>query len=393
MKSNMFECKNVLIMTKKIFSVLSVILVLISCNKAGENEYIVTGTIKGIDNGKTVTLEVQDEKTGQLKAVDTVKIENGKFVFKGSAKEPELYLVQVEKVQGKVPFILENGDIEMTINKDSVAITKVSGTYNNDELTSYKENGMKIQKKMMKFQEDNMAKMNQAQQKNDTVVMNSLRKEYSKFQEEFAKQSEDYIKTHPKAFISALIIEGMFNQMIPDVKKINQYYTALDKALKDTKHGKSIKTKLDKFLKPVAAVEVGTVAPDFTAPDPNGKPISLKQSLGKVTIIDFWASWCNPCRMENPGNVALYNEFHSKGLNIIGVSLDKDAAKWKEAIAKDKLTWPQISNLKDFEDPIAVSYNVNQIPSTFILDASGKVIAKDLRGPALKAKIAELLGK
>ena len=146
MKSNMFECKNVLIMTKKIFSVLSVILVLISCNKAGENEYIVTGTIKGIDNGKTVTLEVQDEKTGQLKAVDTVKIENGKFVFKGSAKEPELYLVQVEKVQGKVPFILENGDIEMTINKDSVAITKVSGTYNNDELTSYKENGMKIQK-------------------------------------------------------------------------------------------------------------------------------------------------------------------------------------------------------------------------------------------------------
>ena len=93
-------------MTKKILLVLSVILVLISCNKAGENEYIVTGTIKGIDNGKTVTLEVQDEKTGQLKAVDTVKIENGKFVFKGSAKEPELYLVQVEKVQGKVPFIL-----------------------------------------------------------------------------------------------------------------------------------------------------------------------------------------------------------------------------------------------------------------------------------------------
>ena len=151
----------------------------------------------------------------------------------------------------------------MTINKDSVAITKVSGTYNNDELTSYKENGMKIQKKMMKFQEDNMAKMNQAQQKNDTIVMNSLRKEYSKFQEEFAKQSEDYIKTHPKAFISALIIEGIFNQMIPDVKKINQYYTALDKSLKDTKHGKSIKTKLDKFLKPVAAVEVGSVAQDL----------------------------------------------------------------------------------------------------------------------------------
>jgi len=383
-------------MSTKILLLLSFFSVLISCNKAGENEYIVTGTIKGIDNGKSVTLEVQDDKTGQLKAVDTVKIENGKFVFKGSAKEPELYLVQVEKVDGKVPFILENGDIEMAINKDSVAITKVTGTYNNEELTSYKENGMKIQKKMIKFQQDNMAKMNEAQQKKDTVVMNSLRKEYSKFQEEFAKQSEDYLNTHPKAFISALIIEGMFNQMIPDVIKIKKYYTALDKSLKDTKHGKNIKTKLDLISKPVAAkssVEVGSIAPDFSAPNPEGKPISLKESLGKVTIIDFWASWCTPCRAENPGNVALYAQLHSKGLNIIGVSLDKDAAKWKEAIAKDKLTWNQISNLKEFNDPIAIAYNIQQIPSTIILDASGKVVAKDLRGAELKAKVIELLGK
>ena len=396
MKSNILEyTKNAKTMSKKILLMLSVISVLIACNKAGDNEYIVTGTIKGIDNGKLVTLEVQDETTGQLKAVDTVKIENGKFVFKGSAKEPEMYLVQVEKVQGKVPFILENGDIDMVINKDSVAITKVTGTYNNEELTGYKENGMKIQKKMMKFQQDNMAKMNEAQQKQDTVVMNSLRKEYSKFQEEFSKQSEDYLKTHPKAFISALIIEGMFNQMIPDVNTIKKYYTALDQSLKDTKHGKSIKTKLDKLAKPVAtnSVEVGSMAPNFSAPSPDGKAISLKESLGKVTIVDFWASWCAPCRAENPNVLALYNELHAKGLNIIGVSLDKDAAKWKEAIAKDKLSWNQISNLKEFNDPIAVTYGIQQIPSTYVLDASGKIVAKDLRGAELKAKVIELLGK
>ena len=396
MKSNILEyTKNATTMSKKIILMLSVISVLIACNKAGDNEYIVTGTIKGIDNGKSVTLEVQDETTGQLKAVDTVKIENGKFVFKGSAKEPEMYLVQVEKVEGKIPFILENGDIDMVINKDSIAITKVTGTYNNEELTGYKENGMKIQKKMMKFQQDNMAKMNEAQQKQDTVVMNSLRKEYSKFQDEFAKQSEDYLNTHPKAFISALIIEGMFNQMIPDVDKIKKYYTALDQTLKDTKHGKGIKTKLDKLTKPVATstVEVGSMAPDFSAPSPDGKTISLKESIGKVTIIDFWASWCAPCRAENPNVVALYNELHAKGLNIIGVSLDKDAAKWKEAIVKDKLSWNQISNLKEFNDPIAVTYGIQQIPSTFVLDASGKIVAKDLRGAELKAKVIELLGK
>lgn len=234
---------------KKIFLLLSAVAVMISCNKAGKNEYIITGTVKGIADGKTVILEVQDE-SGQLKPVDTVKIEKGKFTIKGSAKEPEMNLIQIETVQGKVPFILENGDIDMIINKDSVNLTKVTGTYNNEELTKYKEAGTKIQKKMMKFQEDNMAKMNAANQSKDTVVMGALRKEYSKFQEEFVKQSDDYVTTHPKAFISALIIEGMFNQMAPDAEKITKYYTALDQSIKDTKHGKAIKTKLEQLKNP-----------------------------------------------------------------------------------------------------------------------------------------------
>lgn len=378
---------------KKILLVLTAMTMLVACNKAGENEYIVTGTIKGIADGKSVTLEVQDE-TGALKAVDTVKIEKEKFTFKGNAKEPEMYLIQVEAVEGKIPFILENGDIEMTINKDSINITKVTGTYNNEELNGYKEKGIAIQKKMMKFQKDNMAKMNQAQQTKDTVVMNQLRKEYGKFQEEFVTQSDAYVASHPKAFISALIIEGMFNQMTPDVAKITKLYNGLDKSLKDTKHGKKIKTQLDAMSKPVAAagaVGVGSQAPDFSAPNPQGKTVSLKESMGKITVIDFWASWCKPCREENPNMVALYKEFHAKGLNIISISLDDEATKWKEAIAKDKLTWTQISNLKEMADPIAVAYGVKLIPTTFVLDASGKVVARDLRGNELKAKVAELL--
>ncbi len=123
------------------------------------------------------------------------------------------------------------------------------------------------------------------------------------------------------------------------------------------------------------------------------KTISLKESLGKVTIVDFWASWCSPCRAENPNMVLIYNEFHKKGLNIVGVSLDREAAKWKEAIAKDKLNWVQISHLKFWEEPIAIQYEVQEIPATFILDASGKLVAKNLRGEELRAKIAELLSK
>ena len=120
--------------------------------------------------------------------------------------------------------------------------------------------------------------------------------------------------------------------------------------------------------------------------------MSLKQNLGKVTLIDFWASWCAPCREENPNVVAIYNEFHSKGLNIISVSLDKDAIKWKEAIAKDKLTWTQVSNLKEMNDPIALQYNITQIPTTYLLDSNGKIVAIDLYGDRLKIKIKELLG-
>jgi thiol-disulfide isomerase/thioredoxin len=121
--------------------------------------------------------------------------------------------------------------------------------------------------------------------------------------------------------------------------------------------------------------------------------VSLKESLGKVTIVDFWASWCGPCRKENPNVVAIYKELHSKGLNIIGVSLDKEAKAWKEAIAKDNLSWTQVSNLKFWEEPIAAQYGVQSIPATFILDATGKVVAQDLRGDELRAKILELLAK
>lgn len=120
--------------------------------------------------------------------------------------------------------------------------------------------------------------------------------------------------------------------------------------------------------------------------------ISLKENLGKVTLIDFWASWCAPCRAENPNIAALYTEFHSNGLNIISVSLDNDAKKWKQAIANDKLIWTQVSNLKEMQDPIALQYGISQIPTTFLLDASGKIVAIDLNGESLKSKIKELLG-
>ena len=380
---------------KRILLLLTVTAVLFSCNKAGQNEYIISGTVKGVADGKTVILEKQDE-TGQLKPIDTVKIKDGKFTIKGSAKEPEIMLLQVEALQGKVPFILENGDIEVIVDKDSIQKSKLSGTFNNDVFSKFNVDVVKFQKdsqkKMMAFQNANMAKMKAAQEAKDTVTINKLMKEYQVIQKAGMDFYVKFAESNPKALISALIVDSMLNDPSVDLARAKKIFASFSPELKKYKPGKSIQSKLDKIAKPVAAAaEVGTIAPDFSAPNPDGKSISLKESLGKVTIIDFWASWCNPCRAENPNVVAIYNEFHAKGLNIISISLDKDANKWKEAIAKDKLTWNQVSNLKDFQDPIAITYGVNAIPSTYILDAKGTIVAKDLRGAELKAKVASLL--
>jgi len=377
---------------------LTVMTVLISCNKAGENEYIISGTVKGIADGKTVILEKQDGM-GQVVPLDTVKVKDGKFTMTGSAKEPEIMLLQVETTQGKVPFVLENGDIKITIDKDSLQKSKFSGTYNNDVFSKFNDDLTKFQKEFQKkltsFQNANMAKMNAAQEAKDTITINKLMKEYQGIQKEGMEFYVKFAEGNPKALLSALIVDSMLNDPAVDLVRVKKIYAGFSPELKKYKPGKSIQSKLDKIANPVTvapAANVGSLAPDFTAPNPEGKSISLKQSLGKVTIVDFWASWCKPCRAENPNVVALYAKYHAKGLNILSVSLDKEASAWKAAIAKDKLTWNHVSNLKEFEDPIALQYGINAIPSIYILDAKGVIIAKDLRGEELNAKIASLLG-
>jgi hypothetical protein len=249
---------------KKIFFLLSASLLLFSCNK---DKYTVSGSIAGIENGKTIILETQDESGMGLKSIDTVKVENGKFVFEGKALEPAFHTLQIEGVQGKVPFILENGDIKITINKDSIQNAKVTGTYNNDEYVKFNEEIKVIQKKLMDFQTQNMEKMNTAQQTKDTTVINGLMQEFSKIQEEVGNASKakyvGYAETHPKSLISALIIQGMLNDPTADIKKAEGIYNGFEDALKNTKPGKAIKTKLGEIKNPA----VGAVPPSAGAPE------------------------------------------------------------------------------------------------------------------------------
>jgi len=245
---------------KKIILLLSATVFLISCSK---NKYVISGTVKGVENGKTVIMETTDPVTQGLLAVDTVKIENGKFEITGKALEPAFHLLQVEGVQGKVPFILENGDITIEINKDSLNKSKISGTYNNDEFSSFNKELMEIQKSLVDFQTKNTPLMNTAQQTKDTAVINKLMMEFGKLQQSIGETSKKkyvtYAETHPKSFITVLIIQGMSGDPAVDIKKIEKLYAGLDESLKATKPGKAIDTKIkeSKSVPPMPGAPAG----------------------------------------------------------------------------------------------------------------------------------------
>ena len=250
---------------KKLILLLSAVVILTSCTK---DKYTISGTATGFENGKTVIMETQNE-TGALIAVDTVKVENGKFEIKGKAIEPSFHSLQVEGVQGKIPFILENGDITIIVNKDSIQKSKVSGTYNNDEYVTFNEEITKLQKKLIDFQTKNMQAMNTAQQTKDTVVINGLMKEFSRIQQEVGTASKAkyvaYAETHPKSFISVLIIKGMLDDPSTDRTKSEKLYNSLEESLKNTKPGKAIKTRLAEMKSPTAGATPPAPAPAPTA--------------------------------------------------------------------------------------------------------------------------------
>jgi peroxiredoxin len=371
---------------KKIIVFLALAVTIVSCSNVGKDEFIVNGSIKGIPDGKVVVLERFDDSLGAI-TVDTAKVKDGKFTFNGKTLEPELHSIRVETVQNSSYLIIENGEIDLDIVKDSTFQNKISGTYNNDQLFEFNKKGIESEKKKKEFGKKYQAKFLLAQNQKDTATMKKIQTDYEALEKSMKAETEEYVKSHPKAIIAALLIKSLFGEFEPDVTKIQTLFNGLDKSIQDTKVGKSILKNLKEFK----IVKPGRRAPEFSAPNVDGKSVSLKESLGKVTIVDFWASWCGPCRKENPNMVKLYAEFHDKGLNIIGVSLDDDATKWKEAIAADNLTWTQVSNLKKWKDPIAAEYGVDAIPSTFVLNQFGVVVAKNISGEALKAKIAELL--
>ncbi len=383
--------------TMKIYITTLVIALLItSCKSEVKRDgYVISGNAKGIYNGVRVYLKVLDQNNRQVD-IDTAIVMNEKFAFEGKAKDPELFYVHINSVNGILPIIVENGEITIDVDKDNLPSSKIYGSKTNDALNTYNEESRAL---IEKRQEISLA-LNEATQANDNIKTALLNKDLANLNSQMANSPFEFIQKNNNNFYSLILIEYMLKVRNVDFKQIIDAYAGLDESLKASTKGKEIFEQVDavqKILETQARTEIGKIAPEFSAPTPEGKLLGLKDIKGKVTLIDFWAAWCGPCRRENPNIVQVYNKYHKKGLEIIGVSLDgvtrqgDPKAAWIKAIEDDKLTWHQISNLNYFNGPIAKMYNIQSIPSSFILDADGKIVAKNLRGPALEAKIAELL--
>jgi len=197
-----------------------------------------------------------------------------------------------------------------------------------------------------------------------------------------------YITTHSDVPASLDSLKEVVGP-VPDHGEATKLYNALSAAVRNTPAGKAYGAQLDN----IKLVAVGQLAPNFTQQTPDGRQVSLTDYRGKYVLVDFWASWCGPCRAENPNVIKVYNQFKDKNFDILGVSLDKDQAreKWLKAIQDDKLTWTQISDLKGWENQVAMLYWVRAIPQNFLIDPSGKIVATNLRGDALQTTLAQLI--
>lgn len=381
---------------KIIIKILAITLLFTSCNSETKRDsYVISGNAKGIYNGIRVYLKTLDQNNRQVD-IDTAVVMNEKFSFEGKVLSPEMCYLFINSVNGNLPIIIENSEISIDIDKDNLSASKIFGTKTNEALTGFSEKMNALNEKRRNLN----LELREAATANDNEKTTALNNEFKNMNLEMANFPFEFINNNKDNYYSLILLESMLKVRNADLQKITDSYQILDESLKNSIKGKEILVKVDAakmILEAQSRTEIGKIAPEFSAPTPEGKILSLSEVRGKITLIDFWAAWCGPCRRENPNIVKVYEKYHDKGLEIIGVSLDGNTrqadpkADWIKAINDDNLTWHQISNLNYFNGPIAKMYNIQSIPSSFILDAEGKIVAKNLRGAALEEKIAELL--
>jgi thiol-disulfide isomerase/thioredoxin len=340
-----------------------------------DDSYAIIGKVTGLDTGFIYIIHRQTGK------IDSAALDHGFFKFNGKADTAELCRISLN--DHAKSFFLENGKISMLIKNDSVRDAMITGTKNQDDYNYFQT---QISKSLNDRIADVEKKYTFANNKKDKKATDSLDKVYDALDLEHKQLVSEYVKSHPASIVSAYLIYDNFSYNARD-GQLDSLYRDLDTTTRATYFGVKIRDILSK-LKLTA---IGIQAPEFSCLDANGKPVSRSSFKGKYVLVDFWASWCGPCRRENPTVVKAFHKYHDKEFTIIGVSLDDTREDWLLAIKKDGLDWTQVSDLKGWKAEAASLYGVNAIPMNYLLNKNGIIVAKGLRGDELGGKLAELL--
>ncbi len=320
---------------------------------------------------------------------DSVVLMAGSFEFKGNLNEPEQALLLLDHTgiginrlgrgADVLNLYLENGTI-MVSGTDSVKKAKITGSKLNEDNAKLAADIKPVMDKALL--------LNNEYQKAAEADRPKVADKFKELQTEQKAILQKYIVQNPASFVSLDALRS-FAGPSPNYSEVMPLFNKLSPSVQNSGNGKDYKAALEKLK----TTSVGSLAPNFTQNDPSGKPVSLSSFKGKYVLVDFWASWCGPCRQENPNVVKVYNQYKNKNFTVLGVSLDKPEGKgaWLQAIKDDGLTWNHVSDLKFWNNEAATLYGVHSIPGNFLIDPNGKIIAKDLRGEELQQTLAQLL--
>jgi peroxiredoxin len=364
---------------KNITYLLIIMLLMASCSS--EPHYVVKGKIDGSDS---ITFYLQKRDAGKIITIDSAVSKKGSFTLKGGTIEyPQLIQLVAGTTKKRTSFYLENSEITVTGKLDSLYIAKIAGSKTQDEYDSFVKSNKPLSDSYSKTYIDYQA----AGKEGNIARVAQLEKQADSISKEMNALQKDFVKNHPASYASPSLLGSLSYEM--EAGEIESMINGLDTTIAKVPQIIILKAR----VAVMKAVAIGQKAPDFTMNDVNGNPVTLTSKIGsKLLLIDFWAAWCGPCRRENPNVVKVYGEFNKKGFDVFGVSLDQKKEDWVKAIADDKLTWTHVSDLQYWSNAAAKIYAVNSIPANFLLDETGTIIAKNLRGEDLYNKVKEVLG-